>query len=468
MYYVLLPISLLLKGLYFLFSNYGIAIIVFACIVKVALFPLNLKGKRSMIKMNLLNSRLQELQKNYGKDRQRYQMEVQKLYERENINPMGGCVWNLIPMVILFMLYYVIREPLTYMMHVVKDMLPIVAATVGIAQEGAYYEIQIAQALNDSSVMQAVQTALTNAGDTVARLFALNYNAFGLDLSTNPQWKFWEYGSWSWAYIGLFLIPILSAATGFLASLISTRTNRLNNSSSSNEQLNRQSKMMQNQMLILMPLMSLWIGFAMPAGLGIYWIANNCLMMIQEIVCGKLLRKDYERAAVAREESERLQKEQEKKRREERLAQKAKDAEEAKEAHKRGLTLAQYRHQLYGTPAPEPAGGGKQAAGKGGKKKMQAGKGKKVPTTETGRVGNRTYARGRSYDVHRYPVTPYHDPDEKEPQKVSAAPPMSENTAAEPQKPAEKTPEKAAVAEAENNNHPAEQASEQDKKEPNK
>lgn len=410
MYYALLPFSLLLKGLYVVFSNYGLAIIAFALIVKLVLFPLNLKGKRSMIQMNLMNGKLQQLQKQYGKDRQRYQMEVQKFYQQEHINPMGGCVWNLIPMVILFALYYVIREPLTYMMHVTKDMIDVAATAAGVTESGAYFQIQIAQAMSDSSVFQAVQSALTAAGDTVSNLFVLNYNSFGLDLSTMPEWKFWAVGTFTWAFIGKFMIPLVSAATGFIASWISMKTNKLNNQPS-NEKTARQTDMMQKQMLIMMPLMSLWIGYIMPAGLGIYWIANNVLMMIQELICGRILRQDYERAAVARAEQERMAKEEDKRLREEKAARKAQEIEEAKEARRRGIAARQQSQQ-------QPL----QTKGE-----------KKTPINTSGRVGIRTYARGRSYDGNRYPITEYRDPDAK---------PIPETPVSAPEKAAEPAPEK--------------------------
>ena len=102
---ILKPFAMLLMFFYNFFSSYGIALILFALVVKLILFPLSLKGKKSMIKMNLLSGKMQQLQKQYGKDRERYQMEVQKLYEREKVNPMGGCLWSFIPLLILLPLY---------------------------------------------------------------------------------------------------------------------------------------------------------------------------------------------------------------------------------------------------------------------------------------------------------------------------------------------------------------------------
>ena len=106
----LMPFALLLKFFYDFFQSYGIALILFALIIKLVLFPFSLKGKRSMIQMNLLSGKMQQLQKQYGKDRERYNLEVQKLYEKEKVNPMSGCLWSFIPILFLMVLYGIIQS----------------------------------------------------------------------------------------------------------------------------------------------------------------------------------------------------------------------------------------------------------------------------------------------------------------------------------------------------------------------
>ena len=118
MYYILSPFSWLLNFFYSFTDSYGISLILFALVIKIILFPLTIKGKKGMIQMNLLSGKMQQLQKQYGKDRERYQMEVQKLYEREKVNPMGGCLWSFLPLLILIPLYAIIRQPIKYMMGI--------------------------------------------------------------------------------------------------------------------------------------------------------------------------------------------------------------------------------------------------------------------------------------------------------------------------------------------------------------
>ena len=194
-----------------------------------------------------------------------------------------------------------------------------------------------------------------------------------MSLAQQPQWDIWNQPL-TWNNVGLFLMPIVSAAMSLVFSIVMNKTNNINNPDGA-----KNNNVFMTY--IFSPLMSLWIGYAMPAGLCVYWIANSVLSMIQELIAAKLLKKDYEAAAEARRQQELLDKEEEKRKKELLRQERAKRAEEKK---------------------------------KGGKKKKDA-----KETAEPGvdasasRVGLRTYARGRAYDPNRFGgVTPYKDPDQ--------------------------------------------------------
>ena len=117
------PFGLLLLWLYNLVGNYGIAIFLFALIVKIIMLPFQMKTKKSMMRMAALNPQIQELQKRHEGNPKKLQEETAKLYKEEKVNPMSGCLWSLIPYPILLALYRAIRFPLTTMMGVSKDLL---------------------------------------------------------------------------------------------------------------------------------------------------------------------------------------------------------------------------------------------------------------------------------------------------------------------------------------------------------
>ena len=356
------PFSWLLKLFCQVFNSYGIALFLFTIVVKIVLFPLNLKGKKSMIKTTVLNGQLQEIQKRCGNDKERYNQEVQKFYAENNASPMGGCGWSFLPIVFLYPLYAIIRRPLKYMMWLTEDAVTAVAHALGWADFtiGGYNELILGSMMNAGNL----ETAKAAVGAAAASVFVINFDFFGIDLSQVPKLNFWE-GGVTWGAVGLFLLPLISAGLSVVSMLVSQKTN----------QMNKDQQVKTNWSLMLMsPLISLWIGFAMPAGLCIYWIANSLLGMVQEVICGAMLRKDYEAAQLEMAEQQRKAKEAEKERR-------------RKAAEKKAAAIA---------------------AGKSGKKQPQPKK--KGVDVSASREGLRTYARGRAYDPNRYPITPYRDP----------------------------------------------------------
>ena len=91
------PFGLLLQWLYSIVQNYGIAVILFALLVKLVCIPLTIKSKKSMLAMSAMNAELQQLQKKYANNRVKLNEEMQKLYEKHGVSPMSGCLPNHFP-----------------------------------------------------------------------------------------------------------------------------------------------------------------------------------------------------------------------------------------------------------------------------------------------------------------------------------------------------------------------------------
>lgn len=374
---ILTPFAWLLMLFYDFSQNYGIALILFALVIKLVLFPFNLKGKKSMIQMNLLSSKMQQLQKQYGKDRERYNLEIQKLYEKEKVNPMSGCLWSFIPIIFLMVLYGIIREPLTYLMNVPADMINTVAEITGVANSGTYPQIAMLKAIADPAMLEQVKAALGESAG--AGLFSMNVEFLGINLANIPQLNFWSAeGGLVWGNIGLFLLPLVSVGTSLLSMYVSMKTNQMNRGGEQNDQMAKTNR----TMMIFMPIMSLWIGFTVPAGLSIYWIAQYIFSIFQELICGRLLKKDYERARAEAAERERQEKEDEKRRKEEARLERQRRLEEEKK-------------------------------NRGKKKPKKAEPAEPGINKDDSRIGIRAYARGRAYDPNRFGgVQPYRDPSD--------------------------------------------------------
>ena len=354
-YYVMTPYTLMLKFFCQLLGSHGQALVFIALVVKLILFPLSLKGKKSMIQMNMLSGKMNKLQKQYKNNQQKYNEEVQKLYEKEGVNPMGGCLWSFLPLLILFPLYAIIRQPLEH--NWIREAADFVNA--------GNNQLYLSSLITPENVAM-VQAA---AGETAKEVFAINFSLLGVNLSLIPKLKFWVDGLRGF---GLFLVPAISAGTSLLFSFVTMRTSSMNSENSQAAQ--------NKTMLLMSPLMSLWIGFSMPAALSVYWIANNLLGMAQEKISHIMLKKDYEEAAVAAKQREIEEKEEEKRLRREKAERRAKEAEEAR--LNKGKKKAKTEDEEKLSPEQKAAS----------------------------RVGMRQYARGRAYDPERYGgVTPYHD-----------------------------------------------------------
>ena len=308
------PLGLILLGIFKIVGNYGLAVILFALLVKLVVIPLTIKSKKSMLAMSALNAELQQLQKKYANNRVKLNEEMQKLYDRHGVNPMSGCLPQFIPLIIMMGLYYAVQQPLKFMMGFGDEVISQLANLVGVdmATAGYYGQITIAEKLGQiyqeaGGVWPDTVTAITNGS---GELLNIDFSFLGLNLAQTP--------SISDPSI-IWIIPILSGVTAYLSSYIMQKMQGTQNSAAAG-----QMKVLN----ILMPLMSLYFGFILPGAIGIYWIFNNVFSCVQEIVLTRILRGKQEKKQA--EETARIEAEREAKRAAHKAAQQQ-QAEKAKE-----------------------------------------------------------------------------------------------------------------------------------------
>ncbi len=272
------PFGLLLMWIYSIVNNYGLAIIIFATIAKLILLPFSYKSKKSMAQMSRVQEKVNKLQKQYANNRVKLNEEITKLYEREGIRPMSGCLPAFLPLPIMFGLYYAVQKPLTYMMGFLEKPgtdIALLANAVGItdlASQNAYtVQITIAERLGEFfDASGKLMPEIANLSSNIANyLVYIDFDFFGLNLAQQPSFTNPSV---------LWVIPILSGLTAFLSSFL---TQKMQGS-----QLQGSMKIM----LYVMPLMSVYFGFILPASVGIYWITNNVLMVVQEFCLGKFIK----------------------------------------------------------------------------------------------------------------------------------------------------------------------------------
>ena len=376
-YYICIPFAWLLRALYELTMSYGWALVLFTVVIKLVLLPFQMKSKKSMMRMSRFQPMIKEIQTRYKNNQVKMNEELQKLYAEEGVNPMNGCLWSFLPFPILLALYSIIRQPITRFMLLTNDAMQSVIDAVS----AAGFDISTIALLKDGAV--TVKDGLTQLqpygqitlvkvaqelGVTLPEGWIhMDFSFLGMDLTMIPQDAIGQIGTGGCAVIGVLLIPILSGALSFWQSKVSMTGNPA--SSDPNDPTARSTRMM----MWLMPLMSLWIGFTLPASLGVYWIANSVLMLVQE----KVLNKYYKNSMAAEDEA------REKARMEDRLRrmEEARVAQQQREAEKKSLREKQKAAQAAKAAKAEKA---------------------KKATTENGRIGDRPYARGRSFNADHY------------------------------------------------------------------
>ena len=394
---------------YELTGSYGVSIIVFALLVNLLMTPFMAKSKKSMMHTTLIQPKIQELQRRHEGNPQKLNQEMQKLYQEEGINPMSGCIWSLIPFPILIALYSVIRQPLTRMMFVAEDVVTTLQDffvnqgwyTVP-AKTDAYVEIKLADIAHQH--WDEVQTALAGQVDG---LMNIDFGFLGLNLGQQPKWNFFMHTDWSdvavWLpALGLFLIPFISAFLSWASMKISNMTNP-------SQAQNAQAEASMKSMTLMMPLMSIWICFVMPAAMGIYWIANSVFGIIRDFALTKVFKKqlDAEMAERAAARSER-EKELEAKRLEtERLKAEGKTTMNANTSKKKIQASEKQKQDER-----------KAALDKAERAARRERRGEKEYEKPASQVGDRRYARGRAYDPYRFSTAA--TLDEGEPLPVEA------------------------------------------------
>lgn len=402
---VVVPFGFLLRILYQLVNNYGIALILFTLLVKVILLPLTMKGKKSMMQMSRLSPYVQALQKKYENDPQKQSEAIRQLYKEENCSTGGGCLWSFIPLFILIPLYTIVREPITYILgeseEVAAKIIEIIKAA---APEGtfgdnsSYYEQMTAAALIPQYV-QAIKAQLPEL--SAATLEGVNFTFLGINLAPIPNFNIFAWKAFTWSSIGAFLLPIISAGSQVLTSWISRK---MNDSVITNEKGLQDKETAKNSsaaqtgkaMLYMMPVMTLMFGYSMPAAMSVYWIIQGLASTVIDIVLTKVYRKEYDAEDYARR-LKALQEEAEE-------AEKERIRAERRAANPDGITANTSKKKLQ-----QQAQKDKEAAKAAAAREYAIRKGEYVeeedstPKTLSG-IPDRPFCKGRAYDPNRYSV----------------------------------------------------------------
>lgn len=279
----------LLWGAFYLVKNFAVAIFIFTVILRIVQFPMQIKSQKNMAGNMRLQKKQQEIQEKYGRDKAKVNEEVSKLYEKENINPMSGCLTTLIPMFLLMGVYWTVRNPLTNTLHISSDSvnealaylkgLPVVGASIN----DYYGQINLIGYFSD---IKDQLTCFTAEDISKIETFANGFTLFGMNLLDAPN----LHGLAS-IYV---LIPVLCFASSFGTSFV---TMKMNGTSFRGQQG------CMNSMFLLMPVMSAWIAYTVPSAMGLYWIYSSIIGFVSTIILHKFYNAE---SMTAQDEARRI------------------------------------------------------------------------------------------------------------------------------------------------------------------
>ncbi|MGN0162519.1 MAG: YidC/Oxa1 family membrane protein insertase [Candidatus Ornithomonoglobus sp.] len=311
-HYIVLAIGWVLKTIYELTHNYGVAIILFTIIIKCILIPLNIHSQKAMRKQQKVQPILAEIQKKYANDQNRLQQETMKVYKENNISMTGGCLPLLIQMPILLALYQAIRRPLTYMFNVpYKDVPENIINQVNALKEAMLDKFpDVVGNLKDMDAAMLLNQSQIQLSDWAQRIYGeahewfINFKFLGMNLSNVPWTAF--------SYLTDFknhLDVVLLLAIPVLAVIASIGQNKISMHMSGQDKQtgNEQAQSMNKMMVWMMPAMTAYFTLILPAGLGLYWIISSVVQIVQQIVLYYYFEKKGEDVVVTVPEDKRQQ-----------------------------------------------------------------------------------------------------------------------------------------------------------------
>jgi len=240
------------------FNNLGWAIVVMTLIVKFALLPLLIPSIRSAKVMRKLQPKLTKLKKKYSNDRQALAKEQMKLYTSAEVNPMSGCLPQILQIVVLIIFYNSFQKLVSF-------------------SSGA---------MNVDGLNKYLFNFLQVGAD-----FSVNTSFLGSDLATVLATEFKS------GITGTMLLPIFlllgSAGLQFWGAKLMMPTVKTDKvmAKKTDDKEDDMTSAMRSQSMYMMPLMTVFIGWRFSVGILLYWFVNSAMTVVQQVGVSKLDKK---------------------------------------------------------------------------------------------------------------------------------------------------------------------------------
>lgn len=284
------PLGFVMNLCYLLLSNYGIAIIMFTLITKFILLPLSVWVQKNSIKMVQMQPAINRIKSKFFGDADTIADEESKLYKQYKYNPLASIIPLAIQILLLMGVVAVIYNPFEYLFNMDANL---IEAINKVASEiSGVPVIDSSIQLTAIDLIKNAETAsgfagIEGIGNYLADIQKFDINFLGLSLSANP--------SREWGIT--IVVPVVAGLSSLWLCIAQNKENVLQA---------EQSKASQWGMSIFSVGLSLYLGFFVPAGIALYWVASNLFAIAQLYLLNMAIPPkkyvDYEELEASRKE----------------------------------------------------------------------------------------------------------------------------------------------------------------------
>ncbi len=290
LYYVCIPLGILMKWCWQLIGNYGWAIILFTLATKLILLPVSVWIHKNSIQMVKIQPAVNFLKANHYGDMDTFADEQAKLFKKEKYHPMLSLIPLALQIFLLLGVVQIIYHPMEYLFSVDRSTVAALAEYLHLNTEDSSYQLRIIEAVKNGTLTAsaAVPNVTPEAlSALLPRLADFETTLLGINLSAVPA-----------EVLGLYvLMPVVAGLSSWLLCFTQNISNVLQH---------EQSKLSQHGLTILSVGISLYLGIGVPTGIAVYWIASNLFSILQMYILNAVINPkkyvDYE----ALEESRRV------------------------------------------------------------------------------------------------------------------------------------------------------------------
>jgi YidC/Oxa1 family membrane protein insertase len=276
-------------------GSYLVALIIFAILVEILMLPLSIRQQKNSIKQAKLRPKEMAIRKKYAgrddqKTRQRVQEEIQSLYQRENFNPASGCLPLLLQLPIVLALYRIVIDPLQYVLGQSASLSASLEiyrtaarAAGGLGEAAAANSGTIGLLSKIGSNLDGLKNFMffDNAGEVFDRMSGLtipDFSMFGLNLGLTPSLK---------GNPILLIVPVLTFVAYYFTMKLTKKFTYQPTSADPN--VDQQTACSNKIMDLMMPIMSTYICFIVPAMVGVYWIFKSLITTLRQYIVAKIM-----------------------------------------------------------------------------------------------------------------------------------------------------------------------------------